>query len=569
VAHGQSADGIATADVVVVGSGAAAHSAAIMAARGGADVVMLEVAEKIGGTSWRSSGAYWVPNNPGQRTHGVVMDRANTLKHMAVLAYPELFDESDEHLGLPVTEYELVSMYFDLAPKLVDDFEEMGILSSIQTDWPNCSDGFPPYYDTGYDATNGTVMGPARMDDSSSEGASNSNAALMRKLGGRQGDGADLIRALAAAAERLGVRVLLEHRVDGLVHDDDGAVAGVTANTPHGSVTIGARLGVVFATGGFSHAPELADRYLRGPIVGSCSATTARGDFIDIALKAGAELGNMEEAWWTEIPVELAHTLSEKPELMSFVKGASSMIVDASGRRVVNEKSMYSERAKVHFHRDATGGQPNRFLFLVYDDAVAQDPLEWPARWPIPAVGVSAPYVLTGVTFEDLSQSIAQRLKELGSEVQGFTLSSDFSAGLTDTVRRYNRFAETGIDEDFGRGNLSNQQYDPPARAEIGNLKNNTLAAFRSEGPYYAIILGAATLDTKGGPKIDTRGRVLKPGGEPIPRLYGAGNCIASPAGAAYWGGGGTLGPALVFGYVAGTSVAQEPSRTSEPAVVT
>jgi 3-oxosteroid 1-dehydrogenase len=549
---------VAEADVVVIGTGAAAHSAAIMAARGGADVLMLEAAEKIGGTSWRSSGGYWVPNNPTQRARGVSMDRDATLKHMAFLGYPDLFDPEAERLGLPEREYELITTYFELAPKVVDEYEAEGILLSTQMDYPGRDDGMPHYYDTGYDATNGTVLG-ARVEEFAGSVASNPSAEAMRQLGGRQGDGADMVGQLAASAERLGVRVLLQHRVSSVVQNEDGAVVGVTADTPEGRVTIGARRGVVFATGGFSHNPELAGRYLRGPIVGSCSVATARGDFIQIALDAGAELGNMAEAWWTQLPVELAKTMSGTPELMGFIPGASSIIVNASGERVVNEKSMYNERGKVHFVRDEDGGLPNRYLFLVYDEAVAGDELVWPSRWPIPPAGVQEDYVISGATFEELADNIAARLEQLGEEVDGFTLRPDFVDGLRATLELFARFAESGVDEDFGRGNRSNRWYSEPLRP---GAQNNTLAPFRSEGPYYAMVLGAATLDTKGGPKIDAQGRVLRPGGEPIPGLYGAGNCIASPAGQAYWGGGSTLGPALVVGYLAGRNVAQEPART-------
>jgi hypothetical protein len=166
--------------------------------------------------------------------------------------------------------------------------------------------------------------------------------------------------------------------------------------------------------------------------------------------------------------------------------------------------------------------------------------------------------VIKSATLDELRQRITERLDHLAQDVQGFSLDPEFTDGLKATIDRFNGFADAGVDADFGRGNLSNQHYSEPARP---NLKNNTMAPLRAEGPYYAMILGAATLDTKGGPKIDTKGRVLRPDGQPIPRLYGAGNCIASPAAAAYWGGGSTLGPALVFGYVAGKSVALEPLR--------
>lgn len=544
-------------DVIVVGTGASGYAAAVAAARGGASVVMLEVAETVGGTSYRSSGGYWIPNNRSQRERGTTMERDATLKHMASLSYPDQFDPEAERLGLPEHEYALITTYYDNATNVIDELDDAGILGSTQMDYPNRPDGMPPYYETAYDATAGTVLG-ARVDEFSAEQASNPSADTMRKLGGRQGDGADLIGQFAAAAERLGVEVRVEHRVDGLISNDAGEIVGVTASTPQGPISLAARKGVVFATGGFSHNPELAERYLRGPIVGSCSVATAQGDFIGLALGVGAEIGNVGEAWWTQLPVELVKSIGDAPELISFINGASSMLVNASGARVVNEKKMYNERGKVHFVRDADGGFPNRFLFLVYDEAVAQDANDWPARWPIPPAGVEVDYVIKGETLEELEANIARRLSDLREDVAGFTLNDDFAAGLGAAIERFNGFATAGVDADFGRGNMSNQHYDPPPRA---GLPNGSMAPLRAVGPYYAMILGAATLDTKCGPKIDTQGRVLRADGTPIPGLYGAGNCIASPAGAAYWGGGSTLGPAIVYGTLAGVAVAQEAAR--------
>jgi len=90
-------------------------------------------------------------------------------------------------------------------------------------------------------------------------------------------------------------------------------------------------------------------------------------------------------------------------------------------------------------------------------------------------------------------------------------------------------------------------------------MPNPTMHAFAENGPYYAVILVPGVLDTKGGPRIDTRARLLRTDGEPIPGLYGAGNAVASPAGQAYWAGGATLGLAATFGWIAGVDAASRP----------
>jgi len=78
-----------------------------------------------------------------------------------------------------------------------------------------------------------------------------------------------------------------------------------------------------------------------------------------------------------------------------------------------------------------------------------------------------------------------------------------------------------------------------------------------ARAPFYAVEIRMGLLGTNGGPRTDGAARMLGHDGTPIAGLYGAGNAIACPTGGIYAGAGGTLGPALTFGYIAGRSAAQ------------
>lgn len=113
--------------------------------------------------------------------------------------------------------------------------------------------------------------------------------------------------------------------------------------------------------------------------------------------------------------------------------------------------------------------------------------------------------------------------------------------------------AAAGRDPEFHRGESAHDQWwgDPkllgsPA-ANLGPL---------DEPPYYAVQVHPAALGTRGGPRTDGDARVLDVDGDPIEGLYAAGNAAASMMGMTYGGAGGTLGPAVVFGYRAGRHVA-------------
>jgi hypothetical protein len=140
-------------------------------------------------------------------------------------------------------------------------------------------------------------------------------------------------------------------------------------------------------------------------------------------------------------------------------------------------------------------------------------------------------------------------------------MSADFASNLRATIDRFNGFARAGKDLDFHRGERQVELLFNGPAAEQPAGPNPTMFPISDSGPYYATLLTGGNLDTKGGPATTANGQVLDRMGRPIPGLYGAGNCVASASGRAYWAGGATLGPFMAFAYLAARAANKEGAR--------
>ncbi|OUC15063.1 MAG: hypothetical protein B0A82_08930 [Alkalinema sp. CACIAM 70d] len=125
------------------------------------------------------------------------------------------------------------------------------------------------------------------------------------------------------------------------------------------------------------------------------------------------------------------------------------------------------------------------------------------------------------------------------------------AAILQDTVGRANRFAETGADEDFGKGASEyNRYYGDPDNSGHPNLGPLRTA------PFYAVRVYPGDIGTAAGLQTNSDAQVIGRDGQAILGLYACGNDMASIMGGHYPGAGITLGPALTFGYIAGCHLA-------------
>jgi len=533
------------ADVIVVGSGAAAYSAAITSRSKGAEVIMVEKAALYGGTTLRSGGGFWIPNNRFQKEKGIEDKKEDATRYMARYSFPQLYDPNDPHLGLPENEYSLISMYYDRASQAVKHLEDIGALKTIQEiNW------------TGKPQVDYMEILPENKGI---------RGRLLYSLGadGKLAYGGELIRQLKSWADSHNIKLILNHRVNRIIRNRKGEVHGVEAIHKNENVRFRARKAVIFGSGGFTHNLELMLRFQRGPHFGGCAAPSNTGDFVYLAEANGAQLGNMASAFRAEIVLEEALRDPDGVHNVFYIMGDSILEVNRYGLRFGDEKRNYNDRTMTHFVWDPLRAEwRNMLIFMVYDQRTAT---LWQGFPPLPVQDMPAPYVISGNTLDQLSLNIDARLASLAAKTGGFRLDTSFAENLKQTVARFNGFARKGVDLDFHRGEFD---YDrewttfpptiPGAKWPPEGTKNYTMYPLSDTGPYFAMILGAGTLDTNGGPVINDKAQVLHAENKPIAGLYGAGDCIASPTANAYWGGGSTIGPAITFGHIAGLNAVQE-----------
>jgi 3-oxosteroid 1-dehydrogenase len=532
-------------DIIVVGSGAAACAAAVGAASRSNSVLMLEKAASPGGTTAKSGGGWWAPNNSHMRRDGIADPKQDAIKYMARCSFPTRYNPALPLLGLAPEDYELLETYYDHASAVTEELAHLGALQSAYFLGAQ-GDQFLDYYSHFPEdkAPRGRCLCPAGAD------------------GKALAVGAEMIRQMMAYGQDNGVTLLLQHSVQKIITDQDNRVIGVEATHQGRTLPYRARKAVIFGTGGFSQNEQMSLNFLRGPIFGGCAVPGNTGDFVFMSTAVGAQLGNMNNAWWAQVVLEQA-LLNRSVATDAFnLPGDSSFLVNRYGKRVVNEKMVYNERTQAHFYWDPVAGEfPNLVLFMIYDQRTI-DNLGSRYNFPVPAAGGSASWVISGADFTELERNIKERLESLANQLPAsLQLDDQFGPQLQATVRRFNQFAEQGVDEDFHRGKNA---IDRSFQTNISNGKPNpTLYPVANQGPYHCILLAAGTLDTKGGPRINRHGQVLDRNGAPIAGLYGAGNCISSPAAQAYWSGGATLGPALTFGYLAGQHASDIPGENA------
>jgi 3-oxosteroid 1-dehydrogenase len=551
-------------DVVVVGSGGAGMVAALTAAHQGLSTAVVEKAPHYGGSTARSGGGVWIPNNEILKRDGVTdtPEAARTYLHGIIgdVVDAERIDtylnRAPEMLSFVLARTPMkmfwVPGYSDYYPEAPGgrpggrSIEPKPFNAKrLGTDLPQLE---PPYgrvplnvvvLQQDYVRLNLLKRHPKGLFRSLRVGA----RTYWAKATGKQlvGMGRALIGPLRIGLREAGVPVLLNTALTDL-HVVDGAVRGVYVRDMSQPETadprlIRARRGVILACGGFERNEQMRVKYQRAPITAdwTVGAVANTGDGILAAEKIGAALDVMEDAWWgPSIPLPNGpwFALSER-------NAPGSIIVNALGERYMNEALPYVDAVHRMYggsHGQGAGPGENLPSWMILDQRCRNRYLfaglsggqRIPRKWLEAGVVVTAP-------------TIAELAGKIGVDIDG----------LNRTVQRFNGFARSGVDADFHRGESAYDQYysDPT------NKPNPSLGGL-NQPPYYAVKMVPGDLGTKGGVRTDSHARALRDDGSVIEGLYAAGNVSAPVMGHTYPGPGGTIGPAMAFGYLAALHIA-------------
>jgi 3-oxosteroid 1-dehydrogenase len=522
-------------------------TAALTAARLGLSALVIEKAAVFGGSTARSGGGIWAPNNAVLRAAGVADTPEQARTYLAYVAAGVPEESREAFLGHGPAMLDLVlamtPLTFTWVPGYADYYPEApGGLASGRSIEPVPLDGRTvlgeelgrlarPYLPTPVAVTQAEYrwLTLGRHPRGIRAAARVASRAVTARARGRRmlGLGQALAAGLRAGLVTSGVPVWLSTALTGF-EVADGRVTGVRATRDGEEVLIRARRGVLVASGGFERDVDMRVRYQRAPIGTSWTtgAPENTGDGIKAGLALGASVGLMDDAWWgpsIPLPGGPYFCLAERS-----LPGC--VLVNSAGQRFVNEAAPYVDA--VHAMYDGGGsGQPYVPAWLVFDQRY-RDTYVFAGRppgRPLPKRWYAGEAVFR-------ASSVAELAAAIGVD----------EAGLAKTVARFNEFAAAGQDADFHRGDSAYDRYygDPRCRP------NPNLAPL-SRAPYYAVKIVPGDLGTKGGLRTDERARVLRQDGSVISGLYAAGNVSAAVMGHSYAGAGATIGPAMTFGYIA------------------
>ena len=577
VATARASEGDETYDFVIVGSGGGSMCAALMCKTLGRRALIIEKQSRVGGSTGFSGGVWWIPNNSIMKRHGVEDSYERARQYL----------ESVATYHGPGSSPARREAFLRTGPEMVEFLERHGMAFEYADGWSDYYDDLPGGQPRGRSLVaklfNIRELGEwapklsrypgVSMPANSSEypelflvkrtwGGKKKAAQVAwrmfyQKLTGKElvGSGAAIQGRMLQIALREQLPIWTETPVRDLVVED-GRVVGVVVQRNGKDIRVRARDGVLINSGGFSRNAEMRKKYQPQP--SSANWTNANpgdtGEMLEAALRQGAALDCMEEAWWVVTSMGPNETWPEgaiaaNGTVIPFMHHLDlslpfSIMVDQLGNRFCDEAGAYMEIGQRMYKRHQETGKAVPSWVIM--DSRQRQYYVWGSATPgqIPKQWLDSGYLVQANSLRELAQ-------KCGIDVQG----------LERTVQRFNGFCRTGIDEDYRRGGRAfDRAHGDPT------IKPNPNLGPIEQPPFYAVRMYPGDVGTCGGIVTDEYARVLRADGSAIPGLYATGNCTASVAGRCYPGAGASIGASFVFGYIAARHAAQSQANAQSTA---
>jgi succinate dehydrogenase/fumarate reductase flavoprotein subunit len=552
------------ADLLVIGAGAAGMTAALVGACEGLRTVLCEKSDLVGGTTATSAGTVWIPGSNLSRAAGV-SDTIESAKTYLAAILGE--DANDDRLatylatGPSVLDYlaERSSVAF-IPPPVHPDYHALPgaavggrALGAAPFDGRKLGRDFarvrPPRRD--FLVLGGMMVGKDDIPSlqhpfRSQEHFANAARLLVRqardRLNHQRGTrlimGNALVARLLYSLKQRAVEIRYQNSLNELIGDGE-RIVGAAFKTTNGDIAVRARKGVVLATGGIGWSSGLRDRlFPEGTHRYSLSPESNTGDGLLAGERARGQIEQdiKSPALWmpSSVMQQPDGFTSVFPHIMLDRAKPGVIAVNRSGRRFVNEANSYHDFVEAMLRSQATVSSiPS---YLICDRSFIRD---YGLGLIHPGTRHLARYLRSGYLF--CGDTLAKLAREIGVD----------GDALAETIDRHNRFAETGTDDDFGRGTSELNRFN-------GDPLNKPNPCMRKigPGPYFAVAVWPSDLASSAGLHTDINGRVLTSERQPIPGLYAAGNDAASIFRGTYPGPGTMIGPAMVFAWRAAMDIA-------------
>lgn len=546
-------------DVLVVGTGAGALVAAVTAAEKGAKTLIVEKGAQYGGSSATCGGGIWIPASHSAKSQGQEDSPEEAYEYIKALTEGSVSDSK-------------IRAYTENARKMAEYVESVTDLrfnaipyTDYHAELPGGKQGFRTHETNTLDASRlskedfetllpghpstalfgripWTTMEAAPMVTRGPGWMSTMAKVLWRyysdlpqRLRSQRSRflvfGNAILGYLKLALNNYGGEMWLNSPLVELVRSAGGGIDGAVIKHEGRLLRVRARKAVVLGAGGFERNQEMRNQYLPGEGRPEWSGGQEHntGDAIRAGIAIGAATDLMEHAWWAPT----VRVPSEPRGRPLFYERAlpGCIIVNQLGERYMNEARSYDVAGKAMIDAD----HPEKRTipsWIVFDKTFRQ-------KYPMGPLMPVIPDWMHG-------KEVLGMVKK-SSTLAGLAGEAGMDASvLRNTVERFNKFAQEGVDQDFGRGSAAYDRYYGDQ-----NVTPNPNLAPLLKAPFYAMPVYPGDIGTKGGLATDEAARVLDNDQNPIPGLYAIGNNAASVMGPAYPGAGSTLGPGMTFGYLA------------------